>query len=103
MKKLFVFALSATLFAGFCGCASTVPTADSKKPIAAADRLCSNDEIMVELTAAEGVSLNEISGQRLGSLLEPVLAESAAHAIVTETSQGRDQSSANQQERDAGL
>ncbi|QEM67581.1 hypothetical protein FO488_05055 [Geobacter sp. FeAm09] len=55
------------------GCASSVPSAEFKKPIADAMRLCATDEAIIKLTTAEDVSIDDPSRQRLESRLQQAI------------------------------
>jgi len=67
--------LSVAALGALSGCAGTAPTAEFKKPISEAFRLCANDEAGVRLAAADGVTLNDVSRQRLESRLSQTINE----------------------------
>jgi hypothetical protein len=78
MKKIFSFLLVAVTFS-FYGCAGSPPSAEFKTPIDSMNRLCALDEAKVKLSAAEGVSINDINRQRLESVITQKLDEKKKH------------------------
>jgi hypothetical protein len=80
MKKGLTFLLLLVLLAVFSGCAGTAPTAEFKSPIDSINRLCNIDELNVKVAAADGVLLNDISRQRLESVLLQTINEKKKNA-----------------------
>src|SRR6185369_4952892 len=75
MKKSCSLVLAVVALGVLSGCAGTAPTAEFKKPISDAMRLCMNDDATVTLSAADGVMLNDVSRQRLESRLTQTINE----------------------------
>lgn len=74
MEKGVLFLLLVLFIGGLYGCAGTIPSAEFKKPISDAYRLCADDEAEVKLIAAEGVALNDTNRQRLESRVKEAIA-----------------------------
>lgn len=75
MKKSCCLVLAVVAMGALSGCAGTAPTAEFRKPLSDAMRLCMNDDATVTLSAADGVILNDISRQRLESRLTQTINE----------------------------
>jgi len=78
-KKHLTAVLSAFSFIALTGCASTVPSADFKKPIADTYRLCSNDDARVKFVATEGLTLNGYDLHRLKSRIQQAIDTKKSH------------------------
>lgn len=80
MKKIVLFLMVAGTLSFFYGCAGTTPSAEFKTPIDSMNRLCALDEAKVKLSAAEGVSINDIARQRLESVISQKIDEKKKNA-----------------------